>query len=153
MIEKEVKEYNGRQRIELNKKDNLNAGAKIIILSENEYNQLLAKINDYDAVKKENQILHNQENNLKKIVDDVTAPIYDQHQKELTSKDQQIKQLQIQLKALQTKTNQYNLDMQGLNIIDIGILRKHKKLISDFNNAIADVDADAIIDADIKKVE
>lgn len=153
MIKKEVKEYNGRQRIELNKKDNLDAGAKIIILSENEYNQLLAKINDYDAVKKENQILHNQENNLKKIVDDVTAPIYDQHQKELTSKDQQIKQLQIQLKALQTKTNQYNLDMQGLNVIDIAVLRKHKKLIADFNTAIADVDADAIIDADAKKLE
>ena len=151
MIIKQVKEYSKRKRIEINKTDNIDAGAKVIILSENEYNQLLAKINDYDAVKKENQILHNQENNLKKIVDDVTAPIYDQHQKELTSKDQQIKQLQIQLKALQTKTNQYNLDMQGLNVIDMVVLRKHKKLIADFNTAIAD--ADAIIDADIKKVE
>lgn len=59
--------------------------------------------------------------------------------------------MQIQLKALQTKTNQYNLDMQGLNVIDIAVLRKHKKLIQDFNTAIAD--ADAVIDADIKKVE
>ena len=151
MIKKKVKEYSKRKRIELNQSDNIDAGAEVIILSENEYNQLLAKINDYDAVKKENQILHNQENNLKKIVDDVTAPIYDQHQKELTNKDQQIKQLQIQLKALQTKTNQYNLDMQGLNVIDIAVLRKHKKLIKDFNTAIAD--ADAVIDADIKKVE
>lgn len=153
MIIKQVKEYSKRKRIEINKTDNIDAGAKVIILSENEYNQLIDKINDYDAVKKENQILHNQENDLKKIVDDVTAPIYDQHQKELTSKDQQIKQLQIQLKALQTKTNQYNLDMQGLNVIDIAVLRKHKKLIQDFNTAIADVDADAIIDADAKKLE
>lgn len=153
MIIKQVKEYSKRKRIEINKTDNIDAGAKVIILSENEYNQLCDKINDYDAVKKENQILHNQENDLKQIVDDVTAPIYDQHQKELTSKDEQIKQLQIQLKALQTKTNQYNLDMQGLNIIDIGIFRKHKKLIKEFNTAIAGADDNAVIDADAKKLE
>ena len=42
--------------------------------------------------------------------------------------------------------------MQGLNVIDIA-LRKHKKLIADFNTAIADVDADAIIPADVKKID
>lgn len=153
MIKKEVKEYNGRQRIELNKKDNLDAGANVIILSENEYTELKNKLNDYDALLKENQILQKQENNLKEIIKDVTAPIYENHQKELTSKDNEIKQLQMQLKLLQTKANQFNLDMQGLNVLDIA-LRKHKKLIADFNTAIADVDADAIImPADVKKID
>ena len=60
--------------------------------------------------------------------------------------------MQVQLKLLQTKANQFNLNMQGLNVIDIA-LRKHKKLIADFNTAIADVDADAIIPADVKKID
>lgn len=153
MIIKQVKEYSKRKRIEINKNDNVPAGAKVIILSENEYTELKNKLNDYDALLKENQILQKQENNLKEIIKDVTAPIYENHQKELTSKDNEIKQLQVQLKLLQTKANQFNLDMQGLNVIDIGVLRKHKKLIADFNTAIADVDADAIIPADVKKID
>lgn len=152
MIIKQVKEYSKRKRIEINKNDNIDAGAKVIILSENEYTELKNKLNDYDALLKENQILQKQENNLKEIIKDVTAPIYENHQKELTSKDNEIKQLQVQLKLLQTKANQFNLNMQGLNVIDIA-LRKHKKLIADFNTAIADVDADAIIPADIKKID
>ena len=152
MIIKQVKEYSKRKRIEINKTDNIDAGAKVIIFSENEYKELQNKVNDYDALLKENQILQKQENNLKEIIKDVTAPIYENHQKELTSKDNDIKQLQVQLKLLQTKANQFNLNMQGLNVIDIA-LRKHKKLIADFNTAIADVDADAIIPADVKKID
>lgn len=156
MIIKQVKEYSKRKRIELNKTDNIDAGAKVIILSENEYTELKNKVNDYDALFKENQILQKQENNLKEIIKDVTAPIYENHQKELENKDQQIKQLQVQLKALQTKTNQYNLTMQGLNIFNFIIQHKHKKLIKEFYTAISDADADAgagAIPADVKKID
>ena len=157
MIIKQVKEYSKRKRIEINKTDNIDAGAKVIILSENEYKELQNKVNDYDALLKENQILQKQENNLKEIIKDVTAPIYENHQKELENKDQQIKQLQVQLKLLQTKANQFNLDMQGLNIIELSILRKHKKLIQQFNTAIAGADdvpaGNEIIPADVKKID
>ena len=59
----------------------------------------------------------------------------------------------MQLKALQVKTNQYNLDMQGLNVFDIAIFRKHKKLIQNFNDDIALVEVDRkIVDADAKAI-
>ena len=97
------------------------------------------------------QELKNQEVNLKGIIEDVTAPIYENHEKELSKKDDEINQLQMQLKTLQAKTSQYNLELMGLNAIDIAIFRKHKKLIKNFNENITLLEADPeIVDADAK---
>ena len=65
----------------------------------------------------------------KNLIADEIAPIDNHYQRELQNKDKQIKSLEMQLKTLRAKTNQYNLDMQGLNAFDMVLLRKHKKLI------------------------
>lgn len=146
MLFKQVKEYSKRQRINLNKDDGLNPGDNVVVLTSNEYDNIkkdILQLQD-QAIKleKENQILKSQDQNLKEIIQDVTTPIYENHKKDLENKDLQIKQLSNELKALQFKINQYNLDMQGLNLIDIAILRKHKKLIKDFNSTIS-INADS----------
>lgn len=171
---KQVKEYGTktkRQRIDLNKNDGFTPGAEVVIIPIQKYNEvkqdvldlqnelmtarneaeMLAEIN----AKLENQIkdLKSQEINLKEIVENVTAPIDKQYQKELSKKDNEIKQLKLQLKAWEHKTNQYNLDMMGLNAIDIAIFRKHKKLIQSFNDEITLIGVDPkIIDADAKAI-
>ena len=148
MIHKKVKEYSNRQRIDLNKKDGFKADNEVVIMTADEYDgikqniinltrQLRSTENKLYAKEDEIQIYKDQEQNLKQIVEDVTAPIYANHQKELSKKDKEIKQLQLQLKTLQAKTNKYNLDMTGLNAIEILIFRKHKKLIHNFNDEIA----------------
>lgn len=155
MLFKQVKEYSKRQRINLNKDDGLNPGDNVVVLTANEYDNIkkdILQLQD-QAIKleKENQILQNQEQNLKEIIQDVTTPIYENHKKELQDKDLQIKQLNNELKTLKAKCNQFNLDLMGLNAIDIVILRKYKKLIQEFNNTISigltpgaiDIDADA----------
>lgn len=155
MLFKQVKEYSKRQRINLNKDDGLNPGDNVVVLTANEYDNIkkdILQLQD-QAIKleKENQILQNQEQNLKEIIQDVTTPIYENHKKELQDKDLQIKQLSNELKTLKAKCNQFNLDLMGLNAIDIVILRKYKKLIQEFNNTISigltpgaiDIDADA----------
>ena len=155
MLFKQVKEYSQRQRINLNKDDGLKPGDNVVVLTANEYDNIKKDIMQLQdqAIKleNENQLLKNQEQNLKEIIQDVTTPIYENHKKEMENKDLQINQLTNELNALQIKINQYNLDMQGLNLIDIAILRKHKKLIQDFNNTLSigltpgaiDIDADA----------
>ena len=65
----------------------------------------------------------------------------------------QIMTLTDELNTLKKVCSQYNLDMTGLNTIDIVIFRKHKKLINDFNNSIwVNVEDAKIIDADTKKI-
>lgn len=164
MIHKKVKEYSNRQRIDLNKKDGLDADAEVVIMSASEYDGIKQNIlnltsqlrnteNKLNAKKDEIQIYKDQEQNLKEIIADAIAPIDEHYKKELSIKDKQIKQLQMQLKALQVKTNQYNLDMQGLNALDMFIFRKHKKLIQKFNDEIAVIeDEPKIVDADAKAI-
>lgn len=151
MIKKEVKAYgkSQRQRIDFNKGDHLEVGQEVNILTNQEYEELLECQSELQKVKNELMAMQNQEVNLKELIQDVTAPIYENHKKELENKDLQIKQLTNELNALQIKINQYNLDMQGLNLIDIAILRKHKKLIKDFNSTISFADKGAnIVDVD-----
>lgn len=164
MIHKKIKEYSNRQRIDLNKKDGFDAGADVVIMTAKEYDgikqnilnltsQLRTTENKLSAKDDEIAIYKNQEQNLKEIIADAITPIDKHYQKELSNKDNEIKQLQVQLKAMQDKTNQYNLDMQGLNAFDLLIFRKHKKLIKSYNEDIAIIGVDPkIIDADAKAI-
>lgn len=129
MILKQVKEYSQRQRINLNKSDGFQNGDEVVILPREKYQEL-------QAYKNELEILKNQEQNLKQIIKDITAPIYENHQKELEIKDKEIKQLKMELKRIEAKTNQYNLELQGLNIIEILFLRKHKELIKKYHDDV-----------------
>jgi len=155
MIEKIVKEYGTktkRQRIDLNKKDGFAPGDEVIIIQKDKFNEIkqdimdlqseiIVKNKDIEIYKNRITILSDQEQkqelNLKEIIQDVTTPIYENHKKELDNKDLQIKQLEIQLKSLENKTKQYNLDMMGLNTIDVLFRSKHKHLIQKFNNEIS----------------
>lgn len=157
MIIKQVKEYSNRQRIDINKSDGLNSGSEVVILSKSDYDNLINENKDLNneltAKTTELQLLKDQENNLKDIVTDSIAPIDKHYQKELENKDNQIKQLKHQLNTLQAKANQHNLDMQGLNVFTMFFLRKHKKLISNFNDTITAITNDPkIIDADTKAI-
>lgn len=140
MLFKQVKEYSNRQRINLNKNDELKPGDNVVVLTANEYDNIKNDISQLQdqiiKIENENQILKNQEQNLKEIIQDVTAPIYENHKKELTAKDVQIKQLEHQLKSLQAKTNQYNLELMGLNFIDF-VRGKHKRAILEFDKTIS----------------
>ena len=153
MINKQVKEYSGRQRIDLNKSDGFTPGAEVVVLLKEDYDNIKTKLYEFNAMDKELQILKNQEQNLKQIIEDVTAPIDNHYQNELEKKDKQIERLEDELNTLKAKANQYNLDMQGLNLFDIGLFRKHKKLIQNFNDDLVAISNDQkIIDADAKAI-
>ena len=167
MIQKQVKQFgkkSPRLKIDINKNDNIEPGTDVIILTADEYagikqniinltKQLRRAEDKLSAKVDELQIYKNQEQNLKQIIEDVTAPIYKNHKKELSDKGKELKQLQDKLDALERKTMQYNLDMQGLNLIDIAILRKHKKLIQKYNDEITVLGVDPkIVDTDAKAI-
>ena len=162
MIFKEVKEYSNRQRIDLNKKDNLKPGANVVILTDDEYDNIKKEFlelqEQYKILENQIQMQQDQEHNLKEIIENVTAPIYENHKKDLANKDLEIKQLTDELNAIRKSCSQYNIELMDLNAIDIIFRSKHKKLIKEFNNTIfvnmevAPIDADAkTLPGDIKK--
>lgn len=156
MIIKEVKEYSTRQRINLKKEDNLKPGEKVVIFSENEYNNFMKDFQELQdniiKLENENQLLQNQEQNLKEVIENVTTPIYENHKKELENKDKQIKQLNDKLNAMKKICSQFIIELMSLNLM--GMLRgKHKKIIGEFNNKIwIDSKDKNIVNADAKQI-
>lgn len=153
MIFKQVKEYSKRQRIDLNKNDGLTPGEEVAILTASEYENIKSKMlqmqDTITANEKEIELLQSQEQNLKELIENVTTPIYDNHEKEMQKKDNEINQLKALLELMRNKTNQYNLELMGLNAIDIAIFRKHKKLIQNYNEEITLIGVDPkLIDAE-----
>ena len=112
MLFKQVKEYSKRQRIDINKSDGLTPGEEVAIIPVKKYEELKAELLELqeNIKQKDNeiQLLQKQDQNLKEIIQDVTAPIYENHKKELQKKDSEIKQLQVQLELMKNKTSQYN---------------------------------------------
>lgn len=137
MLNKTIKEYKGRQRIDINKKDNMVADSEVVILTADEYDTLKTKLltmqDTITGMKKELEIYQNQEQSLKEIIEDVNAPIHELYKKELKSKDDYISQLEDKYKTLYDKAGQYNLELMGLNGFEILFFRKHKKLIKTFD--------------------
>ena len=171
MIIKTVKEYGNktkRQRIDIAKGDGLTGGQEVVLVPVEKYNEIKQDImdlqNEVMTARNESEMMaeinaklteqiedeRNRKINLKEIIKDAVTPIDEHYQKEISNKDDKINQLEMQLKAMEQKTNQYNLDMQGLNTIDIAILRKHKKLIQKYNDEITLLVSDPkVIAADV----
>ena len=157
MLYKEVKEYSNRQRINLNKNDGFTPGEEVVIFTKSEFDKYKDNIlNLQNQLRTTEDKLYNiqeQQENLEQMIDKITNPIHQSYQKQLDDKDKELKQLKVQLKTLQAKTNQYNLELMGLNCIDILLLRKHKKIIKNFNDEITLLaDDPKIIDADTKAI-
>ena len=155
MIIKQVKEYSKRKRIEINKTDNIDAGEKVYIFKVNEYNQIMENLQALESENKTLQIQHqqmqNQETNIKEMLENATSHIYDNHQKEVENKDNEIKQLKQQINVMRKSISHYIIQLSSLGLLDI-IRRKQNKIIENMNDAIFhDADDDAIADA--KKIE
>lgn len=176
LVKKEVKEYSSRLRVNLNKSDGFVDGDGVtVIVTEvledwlQEYEDTIAEkqsiinglskqINllkkDIEKLTIENDLLNNQQNNLKNIIDDIVNPIHEKHQKELSDKDVTIKQLQMENNALKHKSSQFCIDIMDLSALQFIFTDKKKVLIDDFNKSISLVlPNDAIADTDVKRIE
>ena len=178
MIIRQVKEYSKRQRINLNKSDGLKDGQEVVVLPTKEYDfQIRVKDNKISELKEtinernnqiellekeiekltiEKNLLQNQQNNLKDIIEDTINPIHQQYKKELSEKDNLINELKVENKSLKYKSNQLCIDIMDLSALQFIFTNKKKVLIDDFNKSISIVvpDSDATIpDADAKQIE
>ena len=181
MIIKQVKEYGSktkRQRIDLAKSDGFTPGEDVVLIPKEQYDsikqdilELQQQITDKDSelkiayeqiniasevsnnLKKQFEDLRNQKINLQQVVKDALTPIDEHYQKELKKKDKQIEQLEIKYNSLLGKAHKNNLELMGLNIFEMGLFHKHKKLIMDFDQELTIVATDPeVVTTDVKKL-
>ena len=181
MIIKQVKEYGSktkRLRLDLAKADGFTPGEDVVLIPKEQYDSikqdildLQQQITDKDSelkiayeqiniasevsnnLKKQFEDLRNQKINLQQVVNDAIAPIDEHYQKELKKKDKKIEQLEIKYNSLLGKAHKNNLELMGLNIFEMGLFHKHKKLIMDFDQELTIVATDPeVVTTDAKKL-
>ena len=181
MIIKQVKEYGSktkRQRIDLAKADGFTPGEDVVIIPKEQYDSIKQDILDlqqqitdkdselkiaYSQIDIASEVSNNLQNqledsrsqkiNLQQVVKDAIAPIDEHYQKELENKDKQIEQLEIKYNSLLGKAHKNNLELMGLNIFEIGLFHKHKKLIMEFDQELTIVATDPeVVTTDAKKL-
>ena len=152
MIIRQVKEYSKRQRINLNKSDGMKDGQEVVVLPTKEYDfQIRVKDNKISELKEtinernnqiellekeiekltiEKNLLQNQQNNLKDIIEDTINPIHKQYK-------EQISELKVENKSLKYKSNQLCIDIMDLSALQFIFTNKKKVLIDDFNKSIS----------------
>ena len=170
--EKTVKEYSNRPRINLNRKDGFHDGENVIVMSLQEYENLKTELFNRDhelkILKAENGMLNEMEAKLRKdiikrekeldkelknLLEVSLKPINETHKEQLEDKDNQIKQLNNRLNAMQSAFNHFITKINSLNTIDILFRKKHNQVINDFIDSIViPANEDKIVNADVKQI-
>lgn len=132
-IQKEVKLYSGRLRVNIVKSDDLTKGEKIVILKEKDFNNLLS---DYDDLQEKAKKLDDQQTNIDKLLESNANAIHQIYKEQLDNKDNKIEQKNNELNDIKALASNYNTTMNGLSLIDMVVRKKHKKIISEFEDKI-----------------
>lgn len=145
---KEVKEYTGRQRINLNKSDGFNENEEVYIMNTKEYEDLKSRIIAFEvykekaiseketAVKTANEtskeVLQNIHNEFKKEYESKERIYLDQ----LEEKETKINNLENELKNLKAIVSNFLIQLNGLNLLDFVFRNKHKDMIEDLKESV-----------------
>lgn len=132
-IKKQVKEYSQRQRINLNKSDGFKTDDTIYLMTSKEYNQLNDTILELNKkLESKDTIIENTKQMNQNIVSDISG----MYEKQLTDKNERIKQLENQLNDLKSIVTNFLIRFNGLNLLDMVLHRKHKDLIEDVQQSV-----------------
>lgn len=146
-IEKEVKQYSNRLRVNIVKSDGMVKGEKIVLLKADDFKNLLS---DYENLENKVKMLESERTNLEQMVEITLNPIHQKYQKELEDKDNQISEKDNELNDIKALVSTYNTSMNGLSLIDMVVRKKHKKMINDFQEKIwINKNIDRVTDVDV----
>ena len=150
-VQKDVKEYSGRQRINLNKGDGFNDGDIVIVMAVNEFEEIkeqLLQLNEYKAKVEAFEKIAQQP---PKDNDETIKKISQGYEERLDKKDNELKEKDKEISRLKDIFSNYEKRIYGLNLFDM-ILRKNKKLSDEFHDSIWIINENETIDTEKKMI-
>ena len=150
-VQKDVKEYSGRQRINLNKGDGFNDGDIVIVMAINEFEEIkeqLLQLNEYKAKVEAFEKIAQQP---PKDNDETIKKISQGYEERLDKKDNELKEKDKEISRLKDIFSNYEKRIYGLNLFDM-ILRKNKKLSDEFHDSIWIINENETIDTEKKMI-
>ena len=134
-VQKDVKEYSKRQRINLNKGDGFNDGDIVIVMAISEFEEIKEQLIQLNTYKAKVEAYETGNELLKGMSTDSSKDIVEAYEKRLDKKDNQLNEKDNELSRLKDIFSNYEKRVYGLNPFDV-LLRRNKKLSDEFHNSI-----------------
>lgn len=150
-VQKDVKEYSSRQRINLNKGDGFNDGDIVIVMAINEFEEIKEQLMQLNTYKAKVQAYETGNELLKGMSTDTSKDIVESYEKRLDKKDNELKEKDKEISRLKDIFSNYEKRVYGLNPFDV-ILRRNKKLSDEFHNSIWIINDNETIDTENKMI-
>ena len=150
-VQKDVKEYSSRQRINLNKSDGFNDGDIVIVMAVSEFEEIkeqLMQLNECKAKVEAFEKIINQPPNDK---DEILEKISQGYEERLDKKDNELKEKDKEISRLKDIFSNYEKRVYGLNPFDV-LFRRNKKLSDEFHDSIWIINENETIDTEKKMI-
>lgn len=134
-VQKDVKEYSKRQRINLNKGDGFNDGDIVIVMAVSEFEEIKEQLIQLNTYKAKVEAYETGNELLKGMSTDSSKDIVEAYEKRLDKKDNQLNEKDNEISRLKDIFSNYEKRVYGLNPFDV-LLRRNKKLSDEFHNSI-----------------
>lgn len=134
-VQKDVKEYSKRQRINLNKGDGFNDGDIVIVMAISEFEKIKEQLIQLNTYKAKVEAYETGNELLKGMSTDSSKDIVEAYEKRLDKKDNQLNEKDNEISRLKDIFSNYEKRVYGLNPFDV-LLRRNKKLSDEFHNSI-----------------
>lgn len=134
-VQKDVKEYSKRQRINLNKGDGFNDGDIVIVMAISEFEEIKKQLIQLNTYKAKVEAYETGNELLKGMSTDSSKDIVEAYEKRLDKKDNQLNEKDNEISRLKDIFSNYEKRVYGLNPFDV-LLRRNKKLSDEFHNSI-----------------
>ncbi|MBR3139537.1 MAG: hypothetical protein IKF11_01535 [Methanobrevibacter sp.] len=150
-VQKDVKEYSSRQRINLNKGDGFNDGDIVIVMAINEFEEIKEQLMQLNECKAKVEAFEKIINQPPKDKDEIFEKISQGYEERLDKKDNELKEKDKEISRLKDIFSNYEKRVYGLNPFDV-LFRRNKKLSDEFHNSIWIINDNETIDTENKMI-
>ena len=149
-LDKTVREYTGRKRINITKSDGLYKDDHVIVLRKSDYDRLIA---DYERLLQMESDQENQEVTADTISEKFLEPVKDGFNDIIDGLKQDIKDKDTEINRLKAVYQDYDKQVYSLGLLDI-LRHENKKMSDDFNSKVwITTDDQLVTDTEVRKLD
>lgn len=150
ILDKLVREYSGRKRINITQSDGLQKDDAVIVLRKSDYDQL---IKEYDRLVQMEQDMNNQKVTADTIGDKLVKPLTDSYDDIISGLNDKLDDKDKEINRLKAIYQEYDKQVYSLGFMDI-LRHKNREISDDFNSKIwMNLDDRVVTDAEVKKLD
>ena len=150
VLNKQVRDYSGRKRINITNSDGLVKDDKVVILKEQDYNDIMA---EYHRLQEIVDSTDNQKVTADAIGEKFLQPVKDSYNDIISGLKQDLKDKDTEINRLKAIYHDYDKQVYSLGLIDI-LRHKNKDISKDFNSKIWIKSDDPVVtDAKVKQLD